>query len=78
VERRPHRERNGLTVKWDTGLLTYWRAALLAELGDKPRAVQLLKTAHQRGQGKTAWHYNLPLRALRGYAPFEELITPVR
>ncbi len=67
-----------LSPKWDVGSIWYWRAGILAALGDKDRAVQLLRTAHQKGQGKTGWHYNPILRPLRGYPPFEAMITTVK
>jgi len=65
----PKRER-------DFGQTPYWRAAILAELGDREQAIRLLRTApHRRMQ---LWHSDPPLRALRGYPPFDELITPRR
>ena len=62
--------------KWDRGLTPYWRAAILAELGERAEAVRLLTVAGSKGQRMYNWHSTLPLRALHGYPPFEALITP--
>ena len=62
--------------KWDRGLTPYWRAAILAELGDRAEAVRLLTVAPSKGQRMYDWHSTLPLRSLRGYPPYEALITP--
>ena len=66
------------TPKWDRGLTPYWRAAILAELGDRAEAVRSLTVAPSKGGRTEGWHSALPLRSLRGYAPFEALITPKR
>ncbi len=65
----PERER-------DYGQTPYWRAAILAELGDREQAMRLLRTAPFRRM--QLWHSDPPLRALRGYPPFDALITPQR
>jgi tetratricopeptide (TPR) repeat protein/TolB-like protein len=62
--------------KWDNGSTSYWRAGILAALGERGEAVRLLRTAHQQGQSLAAWHLNPVLRALRGFPDFEALITP--
>ena len=62
--------------KWDRGRTPYWRAGILAELGDREQAMRLLTTAPRLGQQMMDWHSALPLRALRGYPPFEALIMP--
>lgn len=67
----------GASVReWDLGNTPFWRAAILATLGEKTEAVRLLRTAHQQGQSKAAWHYAPNLRALRGFSEFEALIRP--
>ena len=66
----------GSVREWDLGETPYWRAGILATLGEKTEAVRLLRTAHQQGQSKAAWHYLPPLRALRGFSEFEALIRP--
>jgi tetratricopeptide (TPR) repeat protein len=67
-----------LTEQYPTGIYPYWRAAILARLGDKDRALQLFKVAHQQGASMQNWHYLPALRSLRGYPPFDALITPVK
>ena len=62
--------------KWDRGRTPYWRAAILAELGDRAEAVRVLTVAPSQGARMDFWHRNLALRSLRGYAPYEALITP--
>jgi TolB-like protein/tetratricopeptide (TPR) repeat protein len=57
------------------GVHTYWRAVILAALGERDQAVQLLRLANQQGQGLASWHYVEQLTALRGYPPFEAMIT---
>ncbi|MEQ1693701.1 MAG: hypothetical protein ABMA00_20600 [Gemmatimonas sp.] len=66
----------GPVREWDFGETPYWRAGILATLGEKTEAVRLLRTAHQQGQGKDEWHYLPALRALRGFSEFEALIKP--
>jgi serine/threonine-protein kinase len=66
----------GTHPKWDLGQTTYWRAAILARLGDKAQAVQLLRDATRQGQTMISWHADETLASLRGYRPFEALITP--
>jgi hypothetical protein len=62
--------------KWDRGRTPYWRAAILAELGDREQAMRLLTTATKLGLWMWNWHSDLALRALHGYRPFDALITP--
>ena len=62
--------------EWDLGATPFWRAAILATLGEKTEAVRLLRTAHQQGQSKASWHFSAALRALRGFSEFEALIRP--
>ena len=62
--------------KWDHGRTPYWRAAILAELGDREQAMRLLTTTPKLGQAMMNWHSDLALRPLRGYPPFDALITP--
>jgi tetratricopeptide (TPR) repeat protein len=58
------------------GLRDIWRAAILAELGEREQAMTLLRQSTHEGQSMDAWHNDERLRALRGYPPFTELITP--
>ena len=62
--------------EWDTGETPYRRAGILATLGEKTEAVRLLRTAHQQGVSKAAWHCSPSIRALRGFSEFEAVIRP--
>ena len=66
----------GQTRKWDLGLSTWWRAAILANLGRRDEAMQFLGEARRHGQGMINWHSHTALHPLRGYAPFEAMIKP--
>jgi len=65
-----------LQRKWDFGLTPYWRAGILAELGDREQAMRLLQEARQKGQSMSAWHTQPALASLHGYPPFEAMIKP--
>ncbi len=55
----------------------YNRACIAALLGDRERAVELLKEAHARGMRHgLELHRDPDLAPLHGYPPFEELIEP--
>ena len=64
------------TRKWDFGLSTWWRAAILATLGRRDEAMQFLGEARRHGRGMSDWHSHTALRPLRGYPPFEAMIKP--
>jgi hypothetical protein len=66
----------GQTRKWDLGLSTWWRAAILANLGQRDEAMQLLGESRRKGQSMAGWHSHTALRPLRGYPPFEAMIKP--
>lgn len=54
-----------------------YRARIAAVLGDRDRAVDLLRRAFAAGQPFGIWvHRDLDLESLRGYPPFEELVEP--
>ena len=63
---------------WLFGAHTYWRAAIMGALGDRPLAVQLLQQSNAEGRQMDTWHYDAALDSLHGYAPFEALVTPRR
>ena len=77
---------------WLFGRHTRWRAAILGALGERERAVELLRQALREMDDRAAWHSNPALDLiqkytggvrpaldrLRGYPPFEELILPAR
>ena len=56
---------------------TYRRACIAAQLGEKDRAVGLLREAFTQGEPLiVTCHADWRLDPLRGYAPFEELVKP--
>ncbi|HUN83597.1 MAG TPA: hypothetical protein VMU48_04420 [Terracidiphilus sp.] len=69
------------------GVNTYRSACIFAVLGNKERAVALLRDAVAQGSGTEddpdaygygfLYSHSMDLETLRGYPPFEELITPV-
>jgi len=65
---------------YDNGETTTWRACILAQLGEKDRAVNLLQQALGEGIGFAfvpgSIHGRTPLEPLRGFPPFEALIKP--
>lgn len=60
------------------GRQTFWRARIAAILGERERAVTLLREAMSQGV-RFDWllHINPDFEMLRGYAPFEALMHPV-
>lgn len=59
---------------------TFWRACIAANLGERDRAVELLRQAATQGRYKDyfgATHRDLFLEPLKGYPPFEDLLRPV-
>ena len=66
----------GQARKWDQGLSTWWRAAILANLGQRDAAMQFLGESRRKGQSMADWHSHTALRPLRGYPPFEAMIKP--
>ena len=59
------------------GGATFWRAAIAARLGDKDRAVALLREAFAQGVPIfVECHADWRLDPLRRYPPFEELLKP--
>ncbi len=58
------------------GVRDYWRAAILGQLGEREQAVTLLRQSTHEGQTMDGWHADEALRALHGYPPFDQLITP--
>lgn len=56
---------------------TYWRAAIMAGLGNNDEAVRLLRQALETGyRGIQRLHVDPYFSSLRGYPPFEALIRP--
>jgi hypothetical protein len=64
--------------RWLFGRNTFWRAAIRGALGERDRAVQLLRQSQREGQEMVEWHYAPALDALHGYPAFETLVRPQR
>jgi hypothetical protein len=58
------------------GRHTYWRARIAALLGERERAVALLREALREGQMYPALHGNADLVPLRDVPAFRELMRP--
>jgi len=59
------------------GSHTYCRACIAAQLGERERAVELLREALAQGHPYGLWlHNDLDLDPLRDYPPFQELLRP--
>lgn len=67
-----------LQRKWLFGSNTFWSGAIYGALGERERAVQLLRRAQKDGAIMQSWHFHSATDALRGYSPFEEMIRPRR
>jgi tetratricopeptide (TPR) repeat protein len=62
---------------WSAARQSYWRACIAASLGEKERAVELLKEAYARGEPHSVEvHIDVDLEPLWDYPPFQELIEP--
>lgn len=67
----------GKTVRPQFGGDAYRQARIAALLGDRERAIALLREAVARGWAYDVWfHREMDLESLRGYPPFEEFIRP--
>ncbi|WP_257314056.1 serine/threonine-protein kinase [Geothrix fuzhouensis] len=58
---------------------TFWRACIAANLGEKDRAVDLLRQAFAQGRAMdfaASTHRELYLEPLRDYRPFQDLMRP--
>ncbi|MFB3111583.1 MAG: hypothetical protein ACE10G_06085 [Gemmatimonadales bacterium] len=54
-----------------------WRARIAASLGERERAVNLLRDAFGRGTNYGIWlHRDPELASLRDHPPFQELLRP--
>ena len=58
---------------------TFWRACIAAQLGERQKAVALLREAFSQGRCfSTHIHRHIDLEPLWDYGPFQELIAPAR
>jgi tetratricopeptide (TPR) repeat protein len=55
---------------------TYWRAAILANLGRKDEAVLLLRRAYQEGRSRYDISADLFFKPIWGYEPYEAVVAP--
>lgn len=62
--------------KYGRGVNIFGQAQIAALLGDKPRAVQLLRISISRGVAFPSLHAVPAFVKLKGFAPFDELIKP--
>jgi len=55
----------------------YWCACIAAQLGDRDRAVEFLRTSFAQGMEMAPLPlWDMDLEPLHGYAPYEELMKP--
>lgn len=71
----------GLGRKYERGQASYWRACIAATLGQRDDAVELLRRALAEGYVFNGLfflnaHLEPSFAALRGYAPFDDLLRP--
>jgi len=75
--RRIAAELAALTKPYLYGTRTYQRACIAALLGEKDRAMELLRDAFAKGyQFDVGIHRDIDLEPLWGYPPFEDLMKP--
>ena len=67
-----------MTRPWLFGNHTFLSAAIVGSIGDRDRAMQLLQKSHDEGVGMDTWHFSPALNGMRGYAPFDALMSPRR
>jgi tetratricopeptide (TPR) repeat protein/TolB-like protein len=68
----------GLALPYFKSAPSFWRAQAAAVLGDRDRAVALLREALTRGRipAGTLIHHSLSFETLRDYQPFQDLVRP--
>ena len=75
--RKIEAELAGLTRPYLYGQHTFWRACIAAQLGEKDRAVELLREAFSQGYPfSLELHRELYLEPIRGYSHYETLVKP--
>jgi tetratricopeptide (TPR) repeat protein len=55
---------------------SYWRAHIMAQLGDTAQAIQLLRDAFAQGISPTTAHADMLLEPLHGNPDYEALVRP--
>jgi len=72
----------GLEDPYLFGQNTYWRASIAAALGERERAVKLLRQAFGEGEWYSRiilhyyWNSQIDFESLQNYPPFQELMRP--
>lgn len=75
--RRISESLTGMAPRRDFGRDVYWQACIAALLGERERAVALLREAYARGRPFSIFlHRDMDLEPLRDYPPFQEWIAP--
>jgi len=75
--RRISDELEGTADPYDHGRDVYWQACIAAQLGERDRAMALLREAFRRGRRfGIQTHRDMDLEPLHGDARFEEFLTP--
>lgn len=70
-------ELSGLDAPGVFGRNHYWRARVASLLGDRERAVALLREAYARGHPfSVLLHRDMDLEPLRDYEPFQQFMEP--
>jgi DNA-binding SARP family transcriptional activator/TolB-like protein len=70
-------ELEGLAAPMDFGRDTYWQACIASLLGERERAMVLLRRAYARGRPfSVRLHRDMDLESLHDYPPFQEFIRP--
>jgi len=67
----------GMADPYDFGRDVYWQACIASLLGERERAMTLLREAYARGRMyEIILHTDMDLEPLHGYPPYEEFIKP--
>jgi tetratricopeptide (TPR) repeat protein len=74
---RVDEELRSLDIPYLYGKHTFWRTCIAAHLGERERAIELLRQAISQGwYYSVVFHRDLLLEPIRDYPPFQELIEP--
>jgi DNA-binding SARP family transcriptional activator/TolB-like protein len=67
----------GMAARGDFGRDLYWQACIASLLGERERAMTLLREAYARGRAVTVFlHRDMDLEPLSDYPPFQEFVAP--
>jgi tetratricopeptide (TPR) repeat protein len=77
--RRISEELKNINLPYMRGRNTFWRARIASVLGEKERAVTLLRQALSEGQSYSLWVFqDIDLEPLLDFKPYKELVRPKR